>query len=191
MLSWMSSLDHATVGGAPVAPAVPVAANAWMRKPRRTNTFAALAYVNAAAWVAMGADVATQSRFTSDTVTLVVALVFLLGVAALSVIAGVRIAGCGLWMSADEVRVKGPLRSWTLSVDEVEGFEPGVSGAGKGTPCPLLKRTHGQPIGVWGLGDEGLFTGNRDSLAALRPLCDELNELLRTLTAARQPTAGE
>jgi hypothetical protein len=184
----MSSLEHASAAGK--EPASLVAPNVWMRKARRTTTFAALAYLNAAAWVAMSVDVSTRSRYTSHTGSYVVMLVYLLGVAALSAMAGLRLTSCGLWMSQETVVVIGPLRTWTLSVGEVEGFAPGVRGPRNGTPSPVLTRTHGRSIGVWALGREGLISSYGRYLEELRPLCDELNELLRSLKAARQaPTA--
>jgi hypothetical protein len=180
----MSSLEHASAAGR--QPASSVAPNVWIRKARRTGTFAALAYVNAVAWVAMSVDVSAKSNYTSHAGNFVVMLVFLLGVAALSVMAGLRLASCGLWMSQETIVVIGPLRTWTLSVGEVKGFEPGVRGPRNGTPCPVLQRTHGRSIGVWALGREGLITSYSRYLEELRPLCDELNELLRSLNAARQ-----
>jgi hypothetical protein len=184
----MSSLDHATAARS--APASVVAPNVWIRKARRTGTFAVLAYVNAAAWVAISVDVASKSQFTSHLGSFVVMLVFLLGVAALSVITGLRLASCGLWMSQEKIVIVGPLRTWTLGVGEVEGFEPGVRGARNGTPCPVLKRTHGRPIGVWALGREGLISSYDRFLDELRPLCEELNELLGTLDAVPNTPAG-
>ncbi len=183
----MSSLEHATAARS--APASVVAPNVWIRKARRTGTFAVLAYLNAAAWVAISVDVASKSQFTSHLGSFVVMLVFLLGVAALSVITGLRLASCGLWMSQEQVVVVGPLRTWTLGVGEVAGFEPGVRGSRNGTPCPVLKRTHGRPIGVWALGRDGLISSYGRFLDELRPLCDELNELLGTLNAKRSTPA--
>jgi hypothetical protein len=180
----MSSLEHASTAGR--EPASPVAPNVWIRKARRTGTFAVLAYVNAVAWVAISVDVSTQSRDTSHPGSFVVMLVFLLGVAALSVMAGLRLASCGLWMSQETVVVIGPLRTWTLSVGEVEGFKSGVRGPWNGTPCPVLERANGRSIGVWALGREGLISSYSRYLNELRPLCDELNVLLRSLKAARQ-----
>jgi hypothetical protein len=178
----MSSLEHAiTAGDAPLSTVAP---NVWMRHARRTRVFAGLAYVNAVGWVAIGADVSTKARYTSHTANFLVTLVFLLGVAALSVIAGRRLGRCGLWMSAEEVVVNGPLRTWTLSVGEVDRFEPGVLGARNGIPSPTLRRTDGRLIGVWALGREGLISSYRGYLEELRPLCDELNELTRTLRPA-------
>jgi hypothetical protein len=176
----MASLDHATVAADDKTDDV-LAPNVWIRNARRTRTFAALAYLNAAGWVAIAADVVGKPQFTKDTADLVVTLVFLLGVATLSAIAGRRIARCGLWLSREAVTVNGPLRSWTLALDEVEGFEPGVRGPRNGTPCPVLKRTDGRSLGVWALGREGLVTSYRAYLQQMKPLCDELDELVRTL----------
>ncbi len=180
----MSSLEHASA--ARREPASLVVPNVWIRKARRTGTFAVLAYVNAFAWVAISVDVSTKSSYTSHAGRFVVMLVFLLGVAALSVMAGLRLASCGLWMSQETIAVIGPLRIWTLGVGEVEGFESGVRGPRNGTPCPVLKRTNGRSIGVWALGREGLISSYSRFLDELRPLCDELNELLRSLNTARQ-----
>ncbi|HYB23952.1 MAG TPA: hypothetical protein VED41_09165 [Solirubrobacteraceae bacterium] len=180
----MSSLEHPTALVDERAPLV--APNVWMRKTRRTGTFAALAYVNAVVWVAMAVDAATKPQYNGDAGNLAAMLVFLLGVAALSVIAGRRLARCGLWMSRERVIVNGPLRTWTLPVSEVEDFEPGVRSAGNGTPCPVLRRSHGRPIGIWALGRDGLVSSYSSYLNELQPLCEELTELARTLQAAPQ-----
>jgi hypothetical protein len=178
----MSSLGHLTASSD--APEGRVAANVWIRTARRTRTFAALAYLNAAGWVAIALDVLSKPHYRENTANLIAMQVFLLGVAAISVLVGRRLARCGLWLSRDEILVVGPLRSWRLGVGEAVGFEPGVQGGGNGTPCPVLERTNGRPIGVWALGRDGLIASNRRFLGELRPLCEELNELLRSLSSA-------
>jgi hypothetical protein len=178
----MSSIEHGNVAAGTTGAAV--APDAWIRKTRRTGTFAALAYLNAAGWVAIAIDVLTKPEHTRETGTVVVTLVFLLGVAALSVLFGRRLAKCGVWMSREKVVVCGPLKTWTLDVGEVKGFEPGLLGAGNGTPCPVLRRTHGRPIGIWALGRDALIANNRRSLEELQPLCKQLGELLAEMKAA-------
>jgi len=166
------------------APVGRVAANAWIRTERRTRTFAALAYVNAAGWVAIAIDVLSKAHYRENVPNLLAMQVFLLGVAAISVLVGRRIARCGLWMSHEQIIVVGPLRSWHVSVGEAEGFEPGVQGGGNGTPCPVLKCAGGRSIGVWALGRDQLIANNRRSLREMQPLCDELGALLSSLRAA-------
>ena len=72
-----------------------------------------------------------------------------------------------------------------LAARSVERFHPGVAGAGNGTPCPVLVRTDGRPVGVWALGSEAFTFGYRRALEDMRPLCEELDKLL----AGVQPSA--
>ncbi len=90
-----------------------------------------------------------------------------------------RISRSGIWIGADGIVIRGPLRTWTVPGGSAVSFAPGVQpGAGNGTPCPILTRADGSEIGIWALGRESLVWNFRDTLEQMRPLCDELNALL-------------
>jgi hypothetical protein len=110
----------------------------------------------------------------------------------LSAAFGVRLARSGLWMAPDGIVVRGPLKTWTLTLGDVERVVPGVQkGIGSGTPCPMfkLKRTWDRPIGVWALGREGPASRHRGYLDDMRLLCDALDELLQSLST--MPAAAQ
>jgi hypothetical protein len=189
----MSAVEHASQPEG--RPPVVVAPNLWMRKRRRTAGSAACAFITSAAWVAMFFGVALSNPHLTKTAGEILGVaVFLFGVAALSGTYGVRLARSGLWLAADGVRVRGPLKTRHIALDDIKRFEPGIqAGAGaNGTPCPMLVRANGSRIGVWALGREGLATRYRRYLDELQPLCDDLNRLLQSLrtTSGRRPTDG-
>lgn len=63
-----------------------------------------------------------------------------------------RLRRTGLWIGVDGVHVRNPLRQYTLALSDAESFAPGVlAGGTNGTPCPMLKQTHGPAVGVWAL----------------------------------------
>jgi NADH:ubiquinone oxidoreductase subunit K len=161
-----------------------VAPDTWIRKRRRTALFAAYALLLSAFWVAMIFDVAAKKSVYEHNGGLPVFVLFFLALAAASAALGLRLARAGLWMSADGIVVRGPLKTWRVSAQAVERFEPSVAGPGNGTPCPTLTRTDGRPIGVWALGSEALTLTYRQHLDDMDPLCEELNRLLATIQAS-------
>ena len=92
-----------------------------------------------------------------------------------------RIGTAGIWIGREGIVVQGPLRTWTIPLEEAHVFSPGVQpGYGpNGTPCPMLTRDGGRPVGVWALGREGWVWRYDRYLSELEPLCDELNAVLR------------
>ena len=94
-----------------------------------------------------------------------------------------RIERAGLLFEQRAVVVRGPLRTWTVPLEEVVGFDPGerppVQGV-NGTHCPRMRRAHGRPILVWALGRDGVIWNFGRYLRELEPECDELNAKLRT-----------
>ncbi len=93
-----------------------------------------------------------------------------------------RISRSGIWIGADGIVIRGPLRTRRIPGSSAVSFAPGVQpGAGNGTPCPILTRADGSEIGVWALGRESLVWNFGDRLEEMRPLCDELNALLEDL----------
>ena len=104
-----------------------------------------------------------------------------LAFAAPSCVIGKRLLSAGLWVSAETVVVRGPLKTRTVATDEVQSFDPGVLPGGNGTPCVMLRLKNGTDIGIWALGREGLIFRFKAYLDELRPACDQLNALLDTL----------
>jgi hypothetical protein len=95
-----------------------------------------------------------------------------------------RLRQAGVWLGADGIVVRNPLRTWTVPINDVDSFAADVaSGGGNGTPCPLLRQRHGRPIGVWALGREGVVWRFGRYQHELEPLCDQLNAVLADLKA--------
>lgn len=91
-----------------------------------------------------------------------------------------RVATSGLWIGPEGLVIRGLFRSWAVRPAEALRFAPGVEkGAGNGTPCPMLERTDGDPVGVWALGREGWVWSYDRHLEELEPLCERLNQLLK------------
>jgi hypothetical protein len=102
-----------------------------------------------------------------------------------------RVARAGLWVAADGVVVRNPLRTLTLSVNDVASFSPGVArGVGNGTPCPILKSKQGVVIGIWALGRDGLAWRMTRYLHEMEPLCEDLNALLHGLQEGKPSPRG-
>jgi hypothetical protein len=188
----MSAIDRAkdarTIDSAK-ANSLSVAPNVWIRKRRRTLGFATLAFLNSAFWVWMLVSIANKPGFVSRNGGLVPFVLFFLTVAFSSAVAGGRLAGCGLLIGPTGIVVKGPLRTRRLAVQEVDRIEPGVKRPGdvsNGTPCPILRLTDGEAVGVWALGVEGLTFSYRRHLDDMQPLCHELNELLNSVKAVNR-----
>jgi hypothetical protein len=97
-----------------------------------------------------------------------------------------RLARTGLWMSADGIIVRNPLRTYSTALGDVDAFAPGVlAGGNNGTPCPVVKQRQGRPVGVWALGREGVIWRYGRYAHELEPLCEELNAVLGNLRAGR------
>jgi hypothetical protein len=163
----------------PSSPAL--APDTWIRRRRRTIGFATYSFLLSAFWIAMIFDVAGKKATYEHNGGLAVFVLFFLALAGASAALGVRFARSGLWVSADGVVVRGPLRTKRITTHDIERFEPGVHGPGSGFPCPILMRTDGQSVGVWALGSEALTFSYRRALEDMRPLCEELDRLLATI----------
>ncbi len=124
-------------------------------------------------------QLASSSNARGGTASALNGVVFFLVFAAPCVWFGWQIARAGLWIGPDGLVIRGPLRKWKVQPSEAVRFAPGVQrGAGNGTPCPILERVDGTPVGVWALGREGLIWSFDNYLEELKPLCDWLNQLL-------------
>jgi hypothetical protein len=175
----MPALTH--VNPATPADGVVVTPETWMRKAKRTRGAALLGVTNAAVWVAMFFIPGNPywHKTTGDYLALGV---FFFGVASLSLLYARRLARAGLRMAPDRVTIRGPLRTRSISLADAQRFVPGIQpGFGNGTPCPMLQRHDGRPVGIWALGREGVVFRYRQHQEELQPLCDRLNELLGSL----------
>lgn len=156
-----------------------------MRKRGRAAGAAALALLNAAAWVGILFAAVGNSHLTRTHGERVAAVVFFLLVVVASVAFAARLARVGVRIGADGVVVKGPMRTWRLALSDIIRVEAAVQrGAGNGTPCPVLIRRKGRPVGVWALGKEGVVLRYRRYLEDLQPLCEELDQLLQKMRDA-------
>lgn len=163
---------------------VTVASDLWMRKAVRTRVSALFAIANAVAWVTMF-FAAHNSRSHGTVWENVAFALFFFGVALLSLLYAHRLARAGLLVSSGEVTIRGPLFTRTVSLADAQSFVPGIQPSfGNGTPCPMLERKDGHPLGVWALGREGFVSGYSRYLEELQPLCDQLNELIHSAQRA-------
>ena len=164
-----------------------VGVNVWMRRRGRTRAFSGLASASALWFAAMALAVVVDA----DTIGAAVGGVPLAGMACVAAAFAHRIARAGLWMAPDGIVVRGPVRSWSLSVHEADGFAVGIQQSiGNGTACPMLQRADGHPIGVWALGREGLVWRFPRHVRELEPLCGELNRILESLRTPPDAPAG-
>jgi hypothetical protein len=163
---------------------VTVASDLWMRKAVRTRGSALFAVANAVAWATMF-FVAKNPRWHRTVWENLALALFFFGVALLSLLYARRLARAGLFVSADGVTIRGPLFTRTVSLADAQSFVPGIQPSfGNGTPCPMLERKGGHALGVWALGREGFISGYSKYLEDLQPLCDQLNELIRSAQMA-------
>jgi hypothetical protein len=164
---------------------VSIGPNRWIRKERRTRRFATLAVCwSLGMLVVLPVELLAGNSHWHNTVGNDMALGLFVVLAAPGFWLAHSIAQAGLWIGAEGIVVRGPVRTRALALAEADSFAPGVLAGGEnGTPCPVLKRTHGPEVGVWALGREGLIWRYARYGDEMRPLCDELNDLLRKLKA--------
>jgi hypothetical protein len=156
-----------------------IAPGRWIRKTKRTRGGAFFALAFALAWAAIFFVALGNPHLDKTAGEYIGFGVFFFGGAAIGVLYARRVSRAGLLVTRDGVVIRGPVKTWTVSLADAETFEPGVQpGLRNGTPCPMLKRKSGRPVGVWALGHEGLVSRYRRYLQDLEPLCDELNEVL-------------
>jgi hypothetical protein len=160
--------------------AVEVARSVWIRNRRRTRVWSAIAVL----WsVLFACTLFIPSAHWHKTLGEYLGLgVIYFGIAALGMAFAGRVAKAGVWIGPDGIVVRGPFRTRSVSLADAEAFVPGLQGgAGNGTPCPMLKRRDGRPVGIWALGRRNLVFRYRRLFQEIQPLCDELNELVRAL----------
>jgi hypothetical protein len=105
---------------------------------------------------------------------------------------GYRMFRAGLWIGPEGVVVRGPFRTKTLSLTDADSFVPGIlAGPGNGTPCAMLKRHDGPPVGVWALGREGVIWRYATYVEEMKPLCDELKRCTPRREDSRPHRPGE
>jgi hypothetical protein len=167
---------------------VEVARGVWIRNRRRTRVWATVA----ALWSVVFACLLFTSGTLNGSKTLGDYLAFgafYFGIAALGMGFAGRVAKAGLWIGPDGIVVRGPFRTRSVSIADAQAFVPGLQGgAGNGTPCPMLERRDGRPVGVWALGRRNIVFRYQRLFAEIQPLCDELNELVTALRSAPSST---
>lgn len=160
---------------------VEVARSAWIRNRRRTRAWAAIAALWSLAFACLlfiSGDFHSQMPL-GEYVGLGA---FYFGIGAVGMAFAGRVAKAGLWIGPDGIVVRGPFRTHSVSLAAAEVFVPGLQGgAGNGTPCPMLERRDGRPVGVWALGRRNVVFRYRRLFQEIQPLCDELNELVTAL----------
>jgi len=166
---------------------IEVAPDVWMREDGTGRALAVilsgLASLIFSAFVVIGLSEAGGDAFAT---VIAVELSFGLSAALFAAIA-VRMARAGLRISAEGICLRGMVRTRRLSLAEVDEFVPGTFSS-----VPLrseigvkVRRREGRDLDIWamGYGAPATEAGLEDGLAAMRPLCDELNRLLFSLRA--------
>lgn len=156
---------------------------AWLRRPGRTNFFALYALAGALLFLGIPFIArASSSRSAGPSVGTFIPLLascWCIGVPAL--LFARRLSRAGLWIAADGVVIRNPLRTIVVPLSDAEEFIAGIAGGGNGRPCPILKRRHDRAVGVWALGHEGVIWRFNRYVTEMQPVCDELNAVLRGL----------
>jgi hypothetical protein len=177
----MSAPAHARQTAGPDS--VEVTADVWLRNRRRTRAWAAIA----AAWSVGFACL----LFIPPNKTLAEYLAlgaFYFGIAALGMLLARRVANAGVRIGPDGIVVRGPFRTRRVSIADAEVFVPGLQGGGgNGTPCPMLERRDGRPVGVWALGRRNLWFRYHRLAQEIQPLCDDLTALVKVLQSPSPP----
>jgi hypothetical protein len=158
-----------------------VARSAWIRNGRRTRVWAAVAVLWSVVF-ACTIVIPAGSQGHKALGEYLVLGAFYFGIAALGLALAGRIAKAGLWIGPDGIVVRGPFRTQSVSIADAGVFTPGLQGAANnGTPCPVLARKDGRPVGVWALGRRNIWFRYDRLAGEIQPLCDELNELVTTV----------
>ena len=154
---------------------VEVTANVWLRNRRRTRAWATVAAV----WSVGFACLLFIPPGKSLGEYLVLGA-FYFGIAALGMVLARRVAIAGVRIGPQAIVVRGPFRTRRVSIADAEAFVPGLQGGGgNGTPCPMLQRRNGRPVGVWALGRRNVWFRYERLAQEIQPLCDELTKLIK------------
>lgn len=163
---------------------VEVAPDSWVRKDDTGRAMAMILSGLAALVFAVLAPIAVLSAADGAPAAALAAIAVscVVGAALFSFLA-LRLSMAGVMISAGEVRLRGILRTRRLPADEVERFEPGFFSSvplRDEVGVRIVRRGGGRDLDVWALGG-GPVEGDGEleaRLAALEPICEELNELL-------------
>jgi hypothetical protein len=169
-------------------PVLKVAPESWLRVPEwETYAGAVTCVVFAIFWVFVGVLVAV--KFAGEGIGVIAFVLFFFVIAAVCATLAVRIPRAGLWIDADGVTVRGVTKTTRVPLRVVEEFAPrdlGMGGAIRTTVGVTLRRRRERDLIVWSM-RHGEFTGKahrEKALARWQPVCDELNELVRSFPGA-------
>jgi len=165
-------------------PRITVAPDTWIRRRKHTTWPAvyALGFSALMLWFSIGGFLGefAHKHQNGGIVTGPIAIAAAI-FAAREFRSGVRI-GSGM------VTIRGPVRTYVIAASEVASFEP--ESRGKTPPQPWAHRVDGRaiPIGSLSIG-RAKSHATAASVAALQPLCDKLNDLLKAAQATPVSTA--
>jgi hypothetical protein len=165
-------------------PTITVAPDTWIRRRAHTTWIAAFALVFSAfmLWFSIGGFLG-EFAHKSQNGGIVVG-----PIAIAAAIFAVREFRSGLRIGSGMVTIRGPVRTYVLAASDVASFEPECRG--KTPPQPWAHRVDGRaiPIGSLSIG-RARSDDTAANVTALRPLCDKLNELLKSAQATTVSTA--
>jgi hypothetical protein len=163
---------------------VEVLPRVWIRNQRRTRAWAAIAVAWSVAFAGL-LFISGDLKGPRTPGEILALGAFYFGVAAVGLVFARRVARAGLWIGRDAIAVRGPFRTQSVALDDVARFVPGLQGrGGNGTPCPMLEREARRAVGVWALGRRNIWFRYHRLCNEIQPLCDELNDLVRTLRSS-------
>jgi hypothetical protein len=157
-----------------------VAPRAWLKRSPRIRGFLVATVGIIVFDFVLAVQLASSSAGADGEAGVFNAVVFFLVFAGPCAWVAWRVARSGLWIGPEGLVIRGPFRSWAVQPEEALRFTTGVEkGTGNATPCPMLERADGDPVGVWALGREGWVWSYDKHLEELEPLCEQLNQLLK------------
>ena len=157
---------------------LPVARGVWIARKERNRRCAVVwgTYAAASAGMSLYVVIGRGHLHLGDRLGIA-------GFLLLPALACLRVAlGCakaGLMIRNSDIVIRGPLKTWTVRIEDVEGFRSGIQpGAANGTPGVLLNVRNRRPIPIWTLGADGFVWNFRKLAQSFAPTVESLNALV-------------